>query len=521
MEMSEKFLLNCDDVRECLPFFHLLFDSNKIGVMVTDAEGILIYFNEAQQQLDELPAGEVLGRKLYEVYSFTIDNSPGMTVLRTETPVVDTCHFYRTRRGKMVYASCDIYPLHTGCGHLLGAICYSQGYSTVVNHLKSIRPHMSATAKAGLESRKTGTERAHYSFSSLVGRNPDLQEAVRMARLAARSRSPVMLVGETGVGKEIFAQALHYESERQKHAYTALNCSAVPETLLEGILFGTAKGAFTGAVDKAGLFEVSDRGTLFLDELDSMPINLQSKLLRVLQERKIRRVGDIGERDVDLKIVSSVRSDPLELIKDGVLRADFYYRLGVVRIRIPPLRERLDDMPLLINHFLKKHSPASSAPPRLDERLREALTVHIWPGNVRELEHVLEAMLNLAPDSETLSLEHLLRACPELARIDLLGGNLGLRPPARPSNGRRPGGEGAGQEPPPFFSDQAPSAPAVSRTLIDAQRNSEREALVNALSTSSGNRSLAARLLGISPQSLYYKMKKYKLQAADYIPGAI
>ena len=495
--MSDNLVFSCfnsGDINGYLPYFQMLFDRNKIGVMITDAEGVLVYFNDAQEQIDELARENVLGRKLYDVYNFTPENSPGMTVLRTGKPVIAGCHYYRTRHGKMVNASCDIYPLHSENGGLLGVICYVQGYSSLLTHVNHIQTYLPDEKQDGAEN-EAALQGGHYSFNSLVGADQALKEAASTARRAARSISPVMLIGETGVGKEIFAQAIHYESERHSHPYTAINCSAVPETLLEGILFGTTKGAFTGATNKAGLFEVSDKGTLFLDELDSMPIGLQSKLLRVLQERKVRRVGEVREREINLKIISSVRSDPLELIDKGVLRADFYYRLGVVKIQIPSLRQRKGDIMLLVSHFLKKHSQSLGiSQPVPEDSLVNTLCDHNWPGNVRELEHAVEAMLNIAGGSSRLNLSHLARACPELAREEWSELE-DKRPAARPAK--------------KVFS---------SESLAEAQKSSELEAISAALKTVSGNRSLAARLLGVSPQALHYKIKKYKLRVADYIP---
>ncbi len=499
--MLHKFTLNYADIHECLPFFQMLFDENKIGVMVTDPQGELVYFNQAQERIDELKARDALGRKLYEVYNFTTESSPGMQVLRSQKPIINGCHFYRTKLGKQVNASCDIYPLHSGGGILLGAICYIQGYSALVPRLQNVKTHLAGESGSGPRG-PIDDDRGNYLFSSLVGLNENILEAVELARLSAASRSPVMLIGETGVGKEIFAQSIHYEGPRKDRPYTAINCSAVPETLLEGILFGTTKGSFTGATNKAGLFEISDKGTLFLDELDSMPVSLQSKLLRALQEQKVRRVGDVREKNIDLKIISSARSDPLELIEKGILRADFYYRLGVVKIAIPPLRGRLDDLPLLADHFLAKHGAALGIPKaRLDDDLTALFRAHDWPGNVRELEHVIEAMLNLSAGRETLGLMDLYRACPELVlRKNQVSGppNHVRSPEALPAAGR---------------------GPAAGQSLSQAQQANEREAISGALKAASGNRSLAARLLGISTQSLHYKINKNKLSVADYIPA--
>ncbi len=477
------------DIRDRLPFFKMLFDHNTIGVIITDPEGVLVYYNDTQEKIDELEREAVLGRKLYDIYCFTPESSPGMQVLKTEKAIINGCHYYRTRSGKLVNGSCDIYPLHSEEGKLLGAICYVQAYSSLVTHIDKAAPHLPGRG-GGRKNASAPGPGGQHKFASVTGQSDKIREALETARLAAQSPSPVMLIGETGVGKELFAQGLHYEG-RRRGPYTAVNCSAVPETLLEGILFGTARGAFTGAEDKAGLFEVGSGGTLFLDELDSMPIGLQSKLLRVLQERRLRRVGDVKEREIDLKIISSVRSEPLNLIRAGVLRADFYYRLGVVRIQIPPLREREGDISLLIDHFLEKHSATLGMKrPRVSGELASKLCAHNWPGNVRELAHAIEAMLNIAPEARILNLAHLARACPELA----------------------------GPEPPRNHVNKAAPQEGAPKNLPRSQQENEISAIRQALEKSSGNRSLAARLLGLSPQNLHYKIKKHAIQAADYVP---
>jgi transcriptional regulator with PAS, ATPase and Fis domain len=207
--------------------------------------------------------------------------------------------------------------------------------------------------------------------------------------------SPVMLFGETGTGKELLAQSIHNRSSRSSGRYVAVNCAAIPENLLEGILFGTTRGAFTGAVDKPGLFEKAHGGTLLLDEINAMTMGLQAKLLRFLQERKIRRVGSLEERDVDLKIISSVNVNPHVAIAQQTLRADLFYRLAVIFIRIPPLRERLQDLPALISHFLSKSNALLNRQiAGLSEAVISRFEHYPWPGNVRELEHVIEGALS-------------------------------------------------------------------------------------------------------------------------------
>lgn len=532
--------LECSNITECLPYFRMLFDSIRIGIIIADPDGNLVYYNNAQSQIDQLKPEQVLGRNMCEVYNYTPETSPSMQVLRTGKPVVDTVNSYLTRSGNLVNASCTIYPLYAGGESILGVICYSQSYMTLDIQIQNVQKDIN-TYKAA--SHNAGKSHGSKSFDSLIGKNKALQKAIAMARVASCNSSAAMLVGETGVGKEIFAQSIHYEGPRASKPYTAINCSAVPETLLEGILFGTAKGAFTGAMNKAGLFEVSHQGSIFLDEVDSMPISLQSKLLRALQEKRIRRVGEAHEREVDVRIISAVGRNPSALVKDGVLRPDFYYRLGVIKTFIPPLRERMDDLHLLVQHFLRKYSAVFSRPiPPVSPEAMAMLYAHDWPGNVRELEHAIEASISIMRDDTQLDVIHLCQACPDISEscsldhgssVFMTDEEQKLVPviesaPIQKTTERAtppeaaPGGYGAeptaGDDGPSYYSPQT-SGPGFR--LADARHEAEAAAIKNALAKAAGNKSLAARLLGISPQLLHHKLKKFKLAADDFIPKSL
>ncbi|MDL2306821.1 sigma 54-interacting transcriptional regulator [Desulfovibrio sp. OttesenSCG-928-C06] len=539
------------NVLDCLPYFKMLFDSIQIGIIIADANGRIIYYNKAQSGIDRLNLEDVLDRDMCEVYKFTPNTSPAMQVLRTGTPIVDRVHSYLTRSGNLVNASCTIYPLYKDGSEVFGAICFSQSYTALDFQLQNIQKDISQY-KENDDAAEPNKKAKNYSFSSIVGQNSSLLDAVSLARIAATNHSTVMLVGETGVGKEIFAQSIHYGSSRAQHSYTAINCSAVPETLLEGILFGTAKGAFTGALNKPGLFEVSNKGTIFLDEVDSMPISLQSKLLRVLQERKIRRVGEADEREIDVRIISAVGRNPATLLKQGLLRPDFYYRLGVIKIFLPPLRERMDDVHQLVSHFLYKHSQALGRRiPEISNAAVEILYSHNWPGNVRELEHAIEASLSIMGASQLLEPSHLYSACPEIARrvapherafkTGVTAGNPAIMPHTHAEmDASRTDVTGNTEDavfaafsdnsgvytaaPPAFapygaFGKEEPANAVRGSSLVAAKYEAELNTIRNALRASAGNRSMAARLLDISPQLMYYKMKKYKLDAKDFAPG--
>src|SRR5437016_268439 len=239
-----------------------------------------------------------------------------------------------------------------------------------------------------------------YQFSQIVGNSGKMQEVFKMIERVADTDSTILILGESGTGKELVAKALHFNSRRQFAPFVPVNCSALPENLLESELFGHRKGAFTGAInDKKGLFQEADGGTIFLDEVGSMSAMLQSRLLRVLQEREVRRVGDNVPVYVNVRVVAA-SNEPLEKrIKDGTFREDLYYRLNVIPIQLPSLRERRDDIPLLVGHFLKDKAHARSKRPlQMTRRAMELLCAYDWPGNVRELENAIERAATLCDE---------------------------------------------------------------------------------------------------------------------------
>ncbi len=231
-----------------------------------------------------------------------------------------------------------------------------------------------------------------YRFENIIGTSPKMQQVYSLIAKVADTDSTILIQGESGTGKELVARALHFNSRRQHHPFVAVNCSALPENLLESELFGHKKGAFTGAVqDKVGLFEEAHQGTIFLDEVNSMAQPLQTKLLRVLQERQIRRVGDTKSVPINVRVLAATNESLQDKIRTGGFREDLYYRLAVIPIEMPPLRERLEDVPLLANHFIQKVSIQNEKePPRIEPDSLKALGGYPWPGNVRELENAME-----------------------------------------------------------------------------------------------------------------------------------
>jgi two-component system response regulator PilR (NtrC family) len=320
-----------------------------------------------------------------------------------------------------------------------------------------------------------------HQFSNIIGRSPLMQAVFQLIQTIAPTNSTVLVTGESGTGKELVARAIHFNSTRKDRPFVALNCGALPETLLDSELFGHVRGAFTGAdANKKGLVEVAEKGTIFLDEIGEMSPLVQVKLLRVLQERKFRRLGGTEEIEADIRIIAATNRDLAKLVAEGKFREDLFYRINVIPVRLPPLRERLEDIPLLAEHFLAKYGAQmrrslSGIAPDAMRKLQE----YAWPGNIRELENAIE------------------RA------VALEGGPL----------------VGAGSLPEQVLSGSSGEvngngAEALPATGFDLERHVaeiEREYIAEALRRAGGVKSRAAELLGMSFRSFRYYMKKYNL----------
>jgi two-component system, NtrC family, response regulator len=314
-----------------------------------------------------------------------------------------------------------------------------------------------------------------YASENIVAASPGMRKVLEMVSIVRASDSSVLIQGESGTGKELVARSIHYRGPRAARPFIALNCAALPEALLESELFGHAKGAFTGAgTEKKGLFEEADGGTLLLDEVGDMPAALQAKLLRVLQEGEVRRVGSASVRKVDVRIIASTNKDLAALIRAGGFREDLYYRLAVIPIVIPPLRERREDIEPLCRYFMALHSAKlGKETPTLDPLSMESMMQYSWPGNVRELENVIARAMTLS------SAAHITAA--EFNRIFALGRTQIMAK-----------------------EEAAPDAPAAPEREMQ-----EREAIVRALKQGNGNQTKAAKILGMGRNTLWRKMKKY------------
>lgn len=505
------------DIMEALshPRYNIqyIFDKLPLGTVVTDSNGVIVYYNQAQSQIDGLEPEFALGKTEPEIYDFL--NFPDIAkICRTRgRPILGFMWLYRTILGKTINAAYWVYPLFRE-REVIGAICFTQPLAASLSETTQAQerhppiewPQDTPIAR---ENKK------------LLGGNLKFQQAVEITLSTAASPSPVLIAGETGTGKEMFARLVHESSPRRDKPFMAINCAAIPADLLEGLLFGTTRGGFTGATDRPGLFEEANGGVLYLDEIDSMPMELQPKLLRVLQEMRVRRIGSSVEKELDLKVISSVGTPVNQVLGANRLRRDLFYRLAVVVLELPALRDRLDDLDELANHFFNKYNhQLNKKCCKFSEALRARLLNYNWPGNVRELEHLVAGTINMAhPEDEVLDFRHLplhyqrIFADPALALspTDGVAADLDNGRPAEPGPALGPG---------PIHKAVAGTAaprPNEKPSLKGRLGQNEIALLVQALTRSRGNVAKAARELGLSRQLLAYKMTKYGLERRRFL----
>ena len=448
------------------------------GVQIYDKNACAVYFNRASRGISHIPSGvNVEGRHLLDLYNLDETISTTMTALQTQAPVIDRVDSFRANDFSTapIASANTSYPIFRE-GELLGAVVFEQTAEIVEKNLKK----MEATGKAlsAFSQRPPKISFSGYTFDNVIGSCPKLREAVELARRVAPQDSPILLVGETGTGKEIFAQSIHRSSRRRSGKFLAINCAAVPETLIESLLFGTRKGSFTGSEDKAGYLEEAAGGTLFLDELNSMSLAMQSKILRVLQEKTFRRVGGSQDLRLDVRVISSCNEDPFKAVAENTFRRDLFYRLSTVMLELPPLREHLEDLEELIRYHLEATAyQFVHAVTRLDPEVLAVLRAYHWPGNVRELFHVLDYAQNVT-DSQVMEVRHL----------------------------------------PPYLlkhrSEPAAPLPAIDfsrETLQGLMDGYEKQVIAQALDHCGYNISRTAQTLGILRQSLQYRIRKYGL----------
>ncbi len=374
-----------------------------IGINVVDSTGKTIIYNQAMADLEGLDINEVMGKSILEIFpSLTPETSTMLTVLKTGKPIYNRYQTYLNNKGKQINTVNSTIPIMIASGKY-GALEMAKNITKEKELSAKLVYLQQELASKDIDDRNL----KGYTFRNLIGEDERFLNTIEISKKAAMSSSTVLVYGETGTGKELFAQSIHNESSRKHKPFIAQNCAALPESLLEGILFGTAKGSFTGAINRPGLFEQANGGTLLLDEINSMGRQLQAKLLRVLQEGYVRRVGGLSEIPIDVRILATTNEDPAELMHKGILRKDLYYRLNVIPVSIPALRERKSDIPLLTDYFIKKYNSILQKDIwYVSNEVKEAFMNYNWPGNVRELENVIESAINMINEGHIIKSEH-------------------------------------------------------------------------------------------------------------------
>jgi arginine utilization regulatory protein len=441
------------------------------GIHVVNTNGETIFYNEVAAKHDGMAVNEVLGKPLLEVFpSLTADSSTLLKVMKSKKSIYNQAQVYLNVHGKRIDTINTTLPIFLGT-NIIGAVEIAKDVSRVKLLAESL---LDLQKSINSKREKKAANRVNYSLEDIITENNEFLRLIAEAKKFAKSDSPIIVYGESGTGKELFVQGIHHESHRADGPFIAQNCAAIPETLLESILFGTSKGSYTGAVERKGLFELADGGTLFLDELHAMPMELQAKLLRVLEDGMVRRVGGADLIYVNVRVIAAMNVHPNMALKNGKLRSDLYYRLNVFTLSLLPLRERKEDIKLLAEYFIAFfNEKASKNIKGIEEELKNFLMEYQWPGNVRELKHTIEYMINICEktllDREDLPI--MLQSIPNLQ-------------------------------------NNKPSSEDHSLSLRRNMEKLEKELIVEALKLTNGNIKRAAMLLEIPRQTLQYKIKR-------------
>lgn len=458
-----------------ISMYKRILDEVDVGVHAVDASGNTVIYNNKMAQMESMDIHDVMNKNLLDVFMFKEDQSSTLVKAlqdRKETKNVKQTYF--NNKGREITTNNNTIPIYEN-EELLGAVEIANDVTKLERLIK------------GNITRKASTR---YTFDSITGNSSVMKEVIEGAKRAARTSSYVLIVGETGTGKELFAQSIHNASSRFSGPFISQNCAALPDNLIESLLFGTRRGAFTGAIDQPGLFEQANGGTLLLDEINSLNLNLQAKLLRALQEKTIRRVGDTKDTPVDVRVIANINEDPIDAVTNNHMRKDLYYRLGVVTVFIPPLRERKEDIPLLAQLFIKKYNEHFQMNVKgLSEEVQASFQEYDWHGNVRELEHLVEAAMNIMMDDEELiEYSHL----PYQYRS-----KLHVKERSTPSVSVDM-----------FLNEHTD----MTASLKDQMEYFEKSYIEHVWKNNNYNISRTADVLGLSRQSLQYRMKKLKIK---------
>ena len=445
------------------------------GIFIVNKKGKVVFYNESANNQAGVSVDNAVGKHMLEIFpKLTEDTSTLLRVLKTGEPIIgDILSYYNSNLKRVTILSTTL-PVYED-GELIGAVEIAKDmgvYGEFNEKIKKIKDNKGI---------KSENKEIKYSIDSIIGNSEPIKEVKNKIKKMANSSAPVMITGETGTGKELVVQSIHNFSDRCDKAFIAQNCAAIPVTLLESILFGTSVGSFTGSKDSAGLFELADGGTLFLDEINSMDLPLQAKLLRVIQDGCVRRIGGKETRIVDVRIITAMNIPPNKALEEGKLREDMFYRLNVLDIDLPPLRERKEDLNILINHFIKTYNKQFHKDIKsINQKAMNFFKDYHWPGNIRELKHSIEHAVFMSEDNE-IKMEDL----PENYKgIDLKNHKIDIE----------------SRDPKKRF--------LIDRPLKEIIDDYEKKVIILALEEKEYCITKAANLLGIPRQTLHYKINK-------------
>lgn len=444
------------DSREPEASTRSILESISDGVFTVDESWRIAYFNRAAERITGISREEAVGRHCYEVFSSSMCESDCALeqTLSTGEPIINKSCFIIDAHGNRIPISVSTAVLRDQNKRIAGGAETFRDLSEVEQLRRELR--------------------GEQHLGEMVSRSPSMRRIFDVLPTIAQSDSSVLIQGETGTGKEVLAKAIHSLSHRSRGPFVAVSCGALPAELLESELFGYVRGAFTGAHrDKPGRFHAAKGGTLFLDEIGELEPQLQIKLLRVLQEKTYEPLGSNQSVSADVRIITASNRDLQQMVLQNLLRQDLFYRINVIRLDLPPLRERKEDIPLLVEEFIQRFNRLQNRNiPGIRSEALSLLAAHDWPGNIRELENIIERAFVLCPDGEFIQTSHL----------------------------------------PQDFHSLAPSWVRVGEDIRSSRRLSEAQAIQQALERNRGNRSAAARELGIHKTTLYRKMRALHIE---------
>ena len=444
-------------------YLQVLLSTSSDAVSIVNREGEVLYWNKGAEETYNIRQDEIIGKKIKEF--FRKEDLMVLQMLETKEPVRNVYHRPRPDKHVMINSA----PVYDAEKQLIGALSVEQD----ITHTVKLNEELSvASSELHQLKHQVYQKQIESPFSKIKGKSAAIQQAIQLAMKVAKTDATVLIFGESGVGKELFAQAIHETSLRKNKSFIPINCGAIPDALFESELFGYERGAYTGAAKegKPGKIELADGGTLFLDEIGELPLDMQVKLLRVLQENEVYRIGGTIPKRVNVRVIAATNRDLDKMVEEGTFRSDLFYRLNVVSLPVPPLRDRIDDVPELVQFFLHELAiKYQKTVPAMPAESMQLFLQYDWPGNIRELRNIVERVMILA-ESGDIHPSELLAFFPkkEAVRITNVGTSL-----------------------------------AEEKTVLEKERIEE------ALKKTYGNKSAAAKELGISRATLYQKIKRY------------